>query len=78
MAFGIALSGLSASQTDLDVTANNIANSETTGFKGSRSEFSELFSSSLQGVSSLQPGNGVRVATIAQQFGQGNIQNSSK
>jgi len=77
MAFGIALSGISAAQTDLDVTANNIANSETTGYKESRTEFSELFSTSLQGVSSLQPGNGVRVSRIAQQFSQGNIQTSS-
>ena len=77
MAFGIALSGLSAAQTDLDVTANNIANAETTGFKGSRTEFAELFSSSLQGVSSLQAGNGVRVASISQQFSQGNIQNTT-
>ena len=77
MAFGIALSGLSAAQTDLDVTANNISNSETTGFKQSRTEFAELFSSSLAGVSSLQPGNGVRVAAISQQFSQGNIQNTS-
>ena len=77
MAFGIALSGIAASQTDLDVTANNIANSETTGFKESRTEFAELFSTSLQGVSSLQPGNGVRVSKIAQQFGQGNIKTSS-
>jgi len=77
MAFGIALSGISASQSDLDVTANNIANSETSGFKESRTEFAELFSSSLQGVSSLQAGNGTRVATIAQQFSQGNIQTSS-
>lgn len=77
MAFGIALSGISAAQTDLDVTANNIANSETTGYKESRTEFAELFSTSLQGVSSLQPGNGVRVSRIAQQFGQGNIKTSS-
>lgn len=77
MAFGIALSGISAAQTDLDVTANNIANSESTGFKESRTEFAELFSTSLQGVSSLQPGNGTRVARIAQQFSQGNIQTSS-
>ena len=76
MAFGIALSGLSAAQSDLDVTANNIANSETTGFKQSRTEFAELFSSSLQGVSSTQSGNGVRVASISQQFSQGNIQNT--
>lgn len=77
MAFGIALSGLAAAQTDLDVTANNISNSETTGFKQSRTEFAELFSSSLQGVSSLQPGNGVRVSSVAQQFSQGNITNTS-
>ena len=77
MAFGIALSGISAAQTDLDVTANNISNSESTGFKESRTEFAELFSTSLQGVSSLQPGNGTRVARIAQQFSQGNIQTSS-
>jgi len=77
MAFGIALSGLSAAQTDLDVTANNIANAETSGFKQSRTEFAELFSSSLQGVSSLQAGNGVRVASISQQFSQGNIQNTT-
>ncbi len=77
MAFGIALSGISAAQTDLDVTANNISNSETTGFKESRTQFAELFSTSLQGVSSLQAGNGVRVSSIAQQFEQGNIQTSS-
>jgi flagellar hook protein FlgE len=77
MAFGISLSGLAASQMDLDVTANNIANSESTGFKQSRTEFAELFSSSLQGVSSLQTGNGARVSNIAQQFGQGNIRNTS-
>jgi flagellar hook protein FlgE len=77
MAFGIALSGLAAAQLDLDVTANNISNSETSGFKQSRTEFAELFSSSLQGVSSLQPGNGARVSKIAQQFSQGNIQNTS-
>jgi flagellar hook protein FlgE len=77
MAFGIALSGLSAAQSDLDVTANNISNSETSGFKQSRTEFAELFSSSLQGVSSLQPGNGVRVSSVSQQFSQGNIQNTS-
>lgn len=77
MAFGIALSGISAAQTDLDVTANNIANSETTGYKQSRTEFAELFSTSLQGVSSLQSGNGVRVSKVAQQFAQGNIETSS-
>ena len=43
MSFGIALSGLNAAQQDLNVTANNIANSSTTGFKQSRAEFADLF-----------------------------------
>src|SRR5215510_5065775 len=73
MSFGIALSGLNAAQTDLNVTANNIANSATNGFKQSRSEFAELFAVSPQGVSRNQYGNGVKVASVAQQFSQGNI-----
>ena len=62
MPFRIALSGLNAAQTDLSVTANNIANTSTNGFKGSRAEFADLFAVSLQGVSSNATGNGVRVA----------------
>lgn len=77
MAFGIALSGLAAAQTDLNNTANNISNAATTGYKLSRTEFSELYSSSLAGVSKTQTGNGVKVADIAQQFSQGNISTTS-
>jgi flagellar hook protein FlgE len=73
MTFRLALSGLNAAQADLTVTANNIANTATSGFKGSRAEFAELFSVSPQGVSSNAIGNGVRVSNIAQQFTQGNI-----
>jgi flagellar hook protein FlgE len=73
MAFGIALSGIHAAQTDLDVTANNVANSQTTGFKQSRVLFSELFSVSSQGVSRTQTGAGVKVSSVDQQFGQGNV-----
>lgn len=73
MPFRIALSGLNAAQADLTVTANNIANTATTGFKGSRAEFAELFSVSPQGVSSNATGNGVRVTNVSQQFTQGNI-----
>lgn len=72
MSFGIALSGINAAQIDLNVTANNIANSATTGFKQSRSEFAELFAVSPVGVSRTQFGNGVKVAAVAQQFTQGN------
>lgn len=73
MTFRLALSGLNAAQADLSVTANNIANTATTGFKGSRTEFAELFAVSPQGVASIATGNGVRVSSVAQQFGQGNI-----
>jgi len=73
MSFRIALSGLNAASSDLSVTANNIANTATTGFKSSRAEFSELFAVSPQGVSSTAAGSGVRVADISQQFTQGNV-----
>jgi flagellar hook protein FlgE len=73
MPFRLALSGLNAAQADLTVTANNIANTATTGFKNSRAEFAELFSVSPQGVSSNAIGNGVKVSNVAQQFTQGNI-----
>jgi flagellar hook protein FlgE len=77
MSFGIALSGINAAQTDLNVTSNNIANSATNGFKQSRSEFAELFAVSPQGVSRTQTGAGVKVASIAQQFSQGNIESTN-
>ena len=44
MSFQIALSGLNAASTDLQVTSNNIANAGTIGFKASRAEFSDVFS----------------------------------
>ena len=42
MPFTIALSGLNAASADLGVTANNIANVNTTGFKTSRAQFAEV------------------------------------
>lgn len=74
MSFGIALSGINAAQSDLNVTANNIANSNTNGFKQSRSEFAELFAISPQGVSKAQTGAGVKISDVATQFTQGNIE----
>ena len=73
MSFGIALSGLDAAQSDLNVTANNIANASTTGFKSSNSEFSELFSTSAAGVSHTQIGGGVQLSQVQQQFSQGDL-----
>ena len=51
MSFNIALSGVSAAQKDLDVTANNIANVNTVGFKESRAEFGDVYAASLLSVS---------------------------
>ncbi|KRT56298.1 flagellar hook protein FlgE [endosymbiont of Ridgeia piscesae] len=74
MAFRIALSGLAAATTDLEVTGNNIANSSTTGFKESRAEFADIFASSLSDASNATSGQGVRTTKVAQQFRQGSIE----
>ncbi|MCF6337971.1 MAG: flagellar hook protein FlgE [Gammaproteobacteria bacterium] len=73
MPFRIALSGLNAAQTDLSVTGNNIANASTAGFKGARTEFSDVYAVAFEGISSLATGNGVGVTGITQNFSQGNI-----
>lgn len=74
MSFTTALSGLNAASNNLAVTGNNIANANTTGFKRSRSEFADVYASSLGGVSSTTPGAGVRVSNVAQLFNQGNLE----
>ena len=74
MSFNIALTGLNAANQDLSVTANNLANVSTTGFKSSRAEFGDLFASTQSGVSATAVGNGVAVSEVAQQFTQGNIE----
>ena len=74
MAFTTALSGLNAAANNLAVTGNNIANANTTGFKKSRSEFADVYASSIGGVGKNTPGAGVRVSNVAQQFNQGNLE----
>lgn len=73
MPFNSALSGLNAASADLRVTANNIANSATTGFKQSRAEFADVFATAYSGISRTAIGSGVRLAAVTQQFTQGNI-----
>ncbi|HEY0745448.1 MAG TPA: flagellar hook protein FlgE [Steroidobacteraceae bacterium] len=75
-AFSIALSGLTAASSDLDVTANNVANSNTVGFKESRAEFADVFAAGAVNLNTSAIGEGVRLATTAQQFTQGNISTS--
>lgn len=73
MAFNTSLSGINAANADLNVTSNNIANVNTTGFKESRAEFADMFQSTSYGLSRNAVGSGVRVSNVAQQFSQGNI-----
>ena len=69
MPFAVALSGLNAASSDLNVTANNIANANTTGFKGSRAEFADCSFA----VGAQQIGNGVRLSSVSQEFKQGGV-----
>lgn len=71
MSFKIGLSGLNAAQQDLQVVSNNIANTNTVGFKSSRAEFADVYASSVAGGNSQVAG--VQVASISQQFAQGSI-----
>ena len=76
MSFNIALSGLTSARADLDVTGNNIANANTTGFKRSRAEFADIFAQNFARVSDSAVGGGSRVARVSQRFEQGNIKNT--
>jgi flagellar hook protein FlgE len=71
--FSIALSGLTASNSDLDVTANNIANANTVGFKGSVAEFGDVYAAGAVNLNTSSIGEGVRLTDTAQQFTQGDI-----
>lgn len=73
MGFQQGLSGLNAAAKYLDAIGNNVSNSNTVGFKSSTTQFSDVFASSLTGAGGLQVGIGTKVATIAQQFTQGNV-----
>ncbi|WP_305464796.1 flagellar hook protein FlgE [Photobacterium leiognathi] len=71
MSMNIALSGLGAAQKDLNTTSNNIANANTFGFKESRAEFGDVYSSSIFSNAKTTTGGGVQTSTVAQQFHEG-------
>ena len=77
MSFYTALTGLNAASKELSVTANNIANSSTTGFKKSTVSFGDIFASSPLQQSSTAVGQGVAIKDVNQQFTQGFIEFSS-
>ncbi len=78
MGFNVSLSGINAANADLNVTANNIANVNTTGFKESRAEFADMFNSTSYGLSRNAIGTGVRLSGVAQQFAQGNVNQTGR
>jgi flagellar hook protein FlgE len=80
-AFDTSLSGMRASQGMLDVTANNLANVQTNGFKRSRVDFADQISrmeaggqqprGSVGGVNADQVGLGVKTSAITNVMEQG-------
>lgn len=73
MGFQIALSGLNAATSELDTTANNIANVDTTGFKSSTTNFADIFATASNSISATTVGGGVQVSSVSQDFSQGTI-----
>jgi len=73
MSFQQGLSGLNVMSKSLDVIGNNIANANTYGAKSSRAEFADMYASALNGAGTNNVGIGVQLASVSQQFTQGNI-----
>ena len=80
-----AKTGLEAQQTRMAVTANNLANVNTTGFKRGRVAFEDLLYQNVRQVgadaaqdtqlpSGLTVGTGVRVVATEKTYTQGNLQ----
>ena len=81
---GAAASGIDTMQTDLDTIGNDIANSETDGFKSGTAEFEDLLTEQLTpagaasgtSLASTNPssvGAGAEVSAIATDFSEGPV-----
>lgn len=88
-AFSTAATGMNAQQMMVDVTANNLANINTTGFKRSQIDFQDLLylkmkeagsevASGLTSPSGTEVGSGVRAASTVKVFTNGEFVNTSK
>lgn len=86
-ALSTALTGLSAAETQVDVVGNNLANSQTVGFKSSKAVFATQFlqtqslgaapTTGSGGTNPRQIGLGTKVAEITPDFTQGTVQVSN-
>lgn len=86
-ALSTSATGMTALQTKLDVTANNVANSQTAGFKKGRAEFEDLMYQTLRAPGAnagannaagtgLQVGLGVRVGGTSVDMKEGDLQHT--
>jgi flagellar basal-body rod protein FlgG len=84
LALWSAKTGLDAQNTQMSVIANNLANSNTTGFKSDRAAFQDLMYQNVQQVGAqstqntqystgLSLGTGVRIAATEKNYTQGSV-----
>lgn len=81
-AFYAATSGAKSFQNSLNVSANNIANANTTGFKSQTATFSDLMYTNMDGAEdqpqNLQMGNGVKISDVSSMLEQGAIEETGR
>ncbi len=71
------VSGLNTNSQAMTVIGNNLANTNTLGFKGSRTVFSDLLSSTINGSGGTsQVGRGVNVSKVDNIFSQGTFEST--
>ena len=88
-AFSTSATGMDAQQRMVNVTANNIANINTTGFKRSQLDFQDLVytkirkagtevASGIKSPAGIEIGSGVRVASTVKVFSPGEFENTGR
>ncbi len=71
------VSGMAATSNAMNVVGNNIANSNTVGYKASRTVFADLLSNQVSSTGgSTQVGTGVGLASVDSIFSQGTFENT--
>ena len=69
----IVMSGLNVSQKSLDVTANNLANAGTVGYKRSEASFMDVFANDAATGSRVAVGSGAAIGAIERSTSQGQL-----
>lgn len=76
--FSIINTGLTSSQRDLSVTANNLANANTAGFKKSKSMMVDIFSNDPSANPKTSVGSGTMLSAVAKDMSQGSMISTGK